>query len=63
MRDKYGAIIRGDVTAKKLALVFTGDERGESTAPILDALKERKVQGRRSSSLAIFCVRRSCDRC
>jgi peptidoglycan/xylan/chitin deacetylase (PgdA/CDA1 family) len=43
MRDRYGAIIRGDVTAKKLSLVFTGDERGESTGPILDALKDRKI--------------------
>jgi peptidoglycan/xylan/chitin deacetylase (PgdA/CDA1 family) len=44
VRDKYGAIIRGDVTAKELALVFTGDERGESTSHILDALKAHKVQ-------------------
>jgi endoglucanase len=44
VRDKYGAIIRGDVTAKKLALVFTGDERGESTGKILDALRDRKLK-------------------
>jgi peptidoglycan/xylan/chitin deacetylase (PgdA/CDA1 family) len=44
VRDRYGAVIRGDVTAKKLALVFTGDKRGESTSAILDALKERKVK-------------------
>jgi peptidoglycan/xylan/chitin deacetylase (PgdA/CDA1 family) len=44
VRDRYGAIIRGDVTARKLALVFTGDERGESTAPILDVLKERGLK-------------------
>jgi peptidoglycan/xylan/chitin deacetylase (PgdA/CDA1 family) len=44
LRDKYGAIIRGDVTAKKLALVFTGDERGESTSAILDTLKARKIK-------------------
>jgi peptidoglycan/xylan/chitin deacetylase (PgdA/CDA1 family) len=44
VRDKYGAIIRGDVTSKSLALVFTGDEHGESMAPILDALQARKVQ-------------------
>jgi endoglucanase len=44
VRDKYGAIIRGDVTAKKLSLVFTGDERGESTPHILDALKKRKIK-------------------
>jgi peptidoglycan/xylan/chitin deacetylase (PgdA/CDA1 family) len=44
VRDEYGAIIRGDVTSKSLALVFTGDEHGESMAPILDALQARKVQ-------------------
>jgi peptidoglycan/xylan/chitin deacetylase (PgdA/CDA1 family) len=44
VRDEYGAIIRGDVTSKSLALVFTGDEHGESMAPILDALNARKVQ-------------------
>jgi peptidoglycan/xylan/chitin deacetylase (PgdA/CDA1 family) len=43
VRDRYGAIIRGDVTEKRLSLVFTGDERGESTGPILDALKHRKI--------------------
>jgi peptidoglycan/xylan/chitin deacetylase (PgdA/CDA1 family) len=44
VRDRYGAIIRGDVTAKKLALVFTGDERGESAVPILDVLKMRGLK-------------------
>jgi peptidoglycan/xylan/chitin deacetylase (PgdA/CDA1 family) len=43
VRDKYGGIVRGDVHAKKLALVFTGDEKGESTQPILDALKQRQI--------------------
>jgi peptidoglycan/xylan/chitin deacetylase (PgdA/CDA1 family) len=45
VREPYGAIIRGDVTAKRLALLFTGDEFAESTAPILDALKDRKIHG------------------
>jgi peptidoglycan/xylan/chitin deacetylase (PgdA/CDA1 family) len=45
VRDKYGAIIRGDVNAKKLALIFTGGDFGESTGPILDTLKERKIKG------------------
>lgn len=45
VRDKYGAIIRGDVAEKKLALVFTGDEFGESTEPILDTLKQHKIHG------------------
>jgi len=44
VRDKYGAIIRADVSAKKLALVFTGDEFGESMEPILDTLKERSIK-------------------
>jgi peptidoglycan/xylan/chitin deacetylase (PgdA/CDA1 family) len=44
VRDRYGAIIRGDIHVKKLALVFTGDKRGESTAPILDALKKRHLK-------------------
>lgn len=43
-RDPYGAIVRGDVNSKKLALIFTGDEFGESTGPILDALKARGRQ-------------------
>jgi len=44
VRDRYGAIIRGDVAAKRLSLVFTGDELGESTTAILDTLRERKVK-------------------
>ncbi len=43
IRDRYGAITRGDQNVKKLALVFTGDEYGESTRPILDTLKQRKI--------------------
>lgn len=44
-RDEYGAIVRGDVAAKKLALIFTGDEFDESTTPILDVLKSRRQKG------------------
>src|SRR6185295_2254052 len=44
-RDAYGGIIRGDVSAKKLALIFTGDEYADGTASILDTLKERKIAG------------------
>jgi peptidoglycan/xylan/chitin deacetylase (PgdA/CDA1 family) len=44
VRDKYGAIIRGDDNAKKIALIFTGDEFGESTEPMLDVLKQRKIK-------------------
>ncbi len=45
VRDSYGGIIRGDVSVKKLSLVFTGDEFGESLEPILKALDKRKVHG------------------
>ena len=45
VRDAYGGIIRGDVSQKKLALIFTGDEYGDGTASILDTLKERKIAG------------------
>lgn len=44
VRDKYGGIVRGDVREKKLAIVFTGDEFGESMEPILDSLKSRKIK-------------------
>jgi endoglucanase len=44
VRDRYGAIIRGDQNARKLALVFTGDEYGESLGPILDTLSQRKIK-------------------
>ena len=46
VRDKYGAIIRGDVNAKRLALIFTGGDFGESTEPVLNTLKQcRKIKG------------------
>jgi peptidoglycan/xylan/chitin deacetylase (PgdA/CDA1 family) len=45
VRDDFGAIIRGDVTQKRLALLFTGDQFGESAKPILDALRARGVKG------------------
>ena len=44
-RDPYGAVVRGEVSQKKLALIFTGDEFGESTSHILDALKARNLRG------------------
>lgn len=45
MRDAEGGVIRGAVEAKRLALVFTGDQFGESAAPILEALAERQIKG------------------
>ena len=61
VRDRYGAIIRGDQDIKKLALVFTGDEYGESFGPILDTLSRARLR-RHFSSPAIFCISRCCDR-
>ncbi|QDT75225.1 polysaccharide deacetylase family protein [Lacipirellula limnantheis] len=43
-RDAEGAVIRGDVSAKRLALIFTGDQFGESAEPILETLAERRIQ-------------------
>lgn len=45
VRDAEGGVVRGDVEAKRLALMFTGDQFGESATPILDALAERKIRG------------------
>ncbi len=45
VRDSYGGIIRGDMSAKRLSLAFTGDEFGESLEPILNTLNERKIHG------------------
>jgi peptidoglycan/xylan/chitin deacetylase (PgdA/CDA1 family) len=44
-RDAYGAIIRGDINHKRLSLIFTGDEFGESAAPILDLLRSQRLKG------------------
>jgi peptidoglycan/xylan/chitin deacetylase (PgdA/CDA1 family) len=44
VRDPYGAIIRGDVSKRALALVFTGDEFGEGTPQILEALAKRHIK-------------------
>ncbi len=43
-REPHGAIIRGDTSEKKIALVFTGDTFANSVSPILDALKERDIR-------------------
>jgi peptidoglycan/xylan/chitin deacetylase (PgdA/CDA1 family) len=39
-----GAIVRGPVDARRLALVFTGHEFAEGTVAILDTLRERGVR-------------------
>jgi endoglucanase len=45
VRDAEGAVIRGNVEAKRLALIFTGDKFGESATPILETLAERRIKG------------------
>lgn len=39
-----GAIIRGDTTSKKIAIVFTGDEFADEAGIISDALKKENVK-------------------
>ncbi len=39
----HGAIIRGDSTQKKIALVFTGDEFADGANYIADALKDNHI--------------------
>ena len=39
----HGGIVRGDRSRKQLALVFTGGDFGEGTAPVLDALRAERV--------------------
>ncbi|MBI2730843.1 MAG: glycoside hydrolase family 9 protein [Sphingobacteriales bacterium] len=40
----YGAIIRGDTTEKKLAVVFTGDEFADGASFITQTLKQQNVK-------------------
>lgn len=42
--DPYGAIIRGDLSEKKIALVLTGDEFGDGGAYILQTLRKHHVK-------------------
>jgi peptidoglycan/xylan/chitin deacetylase (PgdA/CDA1 family) len=39
----HGGIVRGDRSRKQLALVFTGGDYGEGTAPVLDVLRDERV--------------------
>lgn len=39
----HGAIVRGDTTQKKLAIVFTADEFGDGAAIITETLQKEKV--------------------
>jgi len=40
----HGAVVRGELQEKKIALIFTGGDYGEGTAPILDTLSKLKIQ-------------------
>ncbi len=39
-----GGIVRGDTSRKRIALIFTGGDYGEGTAPILDTLRDEGVK-------------------
>lgn len=41
----YGGIIRGDITQKNIALVFTGDEFGDGIFSIAQTLRSQKIHG------------------
>ena len=43
--SSHGAIIRGDTTAKKIALVFTGDEFADGGNYIATILQQQNIQG------------------
>jgi peptidoglycan/xylan/chitin deacetylase (PgdA/CDA1 family) len=45
IRDKYGAIVRGDTTRKEIAVVFTGDEFADGEKIIRTTLANHKVKG------------------
>ena len=43
--DAHGAIIRGDVAKKQIALVFTGDEFADGGEHILQTLRRKNIKG------------------
>lgn len=42
--DQHGAIVRGDVSKKEIALVLTGDEYGDGGFPIARTLQKHRVR-------------------
>lgn len=42
--DDYGAIIRGDLSEKNIALVFTGDTFADGGATIIETLRQRDIR-------------------
>ncbi len=45
MKDRYGAVIRGDTTNKQIVLVFTADEFAEGAGTIVETLHASQVKG------------------
>jgi peptidoglycan/xylan/chitin deacetylase (PgdA/CDA1 family) len=45
VRDIFGAIVRGDSTEKKIALLFTGHDLSEGTPVVLASLKKQGIKG------------------
>lgn len=43
IKDEYGAVVRGDVAKKNIALVFSGDEHGDGTDTVLSTLRKYNV--------------------
>lgn len=43
--DQYGVIVRGDVSQKKISIVFTGHEFADGGTEIIKTLKSKKVKG------------------
>ncbi len=43
--QSHGAAVRGDLTKKEIALVFTGDEYGEGLPSIIQTLKKENIWG------------------
>jgi len=45
VKDKYGAVVRGDTLKKEIALVFTGDEFADGEKIIRSTLTKHKTKG------------------
>lgn len=45
VKDRYGAIVRGDTNSREVSLLFTGDEFRDGLPKIAKVLKKKKVKG------------------
>ena len=43
--DAHGAVIRGDITKKEIALVFTGNEFADGGDHVLSSLRRKRIKG------------------